>query len=390
MTKRPKYLAVAGIIFGLGLALSYVAFVLDAEAAVRTLAKGGLLVLVLGAAFIGVALWTLGPTRTWTLSINLAVAGTTMAVGLVVAEIATRYIFYDISTTYLGVDYFSHRWRARDRPQHNRYGFREREFAAKRADTYRIAVIGDSMTYGPGIPLEARMTNLLEEKLDATGRRYEVLNFGRPGAETIDHVKILEDIVLGLSPDFVLLQWFTNDVEGDDKSGRPRLRIPNLMPSVVLHSILLRRSALYNVAYITWVRLLQRPGSYEAYMIARFGDPQSPASQSATRALSRFIELNQQHGIPMAIMLIPRTRSYLPDGYPLEFLHERVLGTCADHGIPCLDLRGTFAKVEDLRRLEVSEFDAHLNPYANELVATAVLERFAALWSAADVKRPGP
>lgn len=65
------------------------------------------------------------------------------------------------------------------------------------------------------------MTERLEALLRDADLNAEVLNFGRPGSETVDHVETLQDAVLPLQPDFVLLQWFVNDVEGHDKSGRP-------------------------------------------------------------------------------------------------------------------------------------------------------------------------
>jgi len=74
------------------------------------------------------------------------------------------------------------------------------------------------------------MTNILEEKLNASGQKYEVLNFGRPGAETVDELALLPT-VLSLAPDFVLPQWFVNDVEGHDKSRRPSGR--RLVPSSI-------------------------------------------------------------------------------------------------------------------------------------------------------------
>ena len=49
-----------------------------------------------------------------------------------------------------------------------------------------------------------------------------MLNFGRPRAETVDHLDFLKDPVLNADPDSILLQWYTNDVEGHDKSEHPR------------------------------------------------------------------------------------------------------------------------------------------------------------------------
>jgi hypothetical protein len=65
----------------------------------------------------------------------------------------------------------------------NRFGFRERDFQLEKpANVYRITVIGDSLTFGNGIEEQDRVSNLLEQRLNADQNRgnvdYEVLNFG--------------------------------------------------------------------------------------------------------------------------------------------------------------------------------------------------------------------
>ena len=166
-----------------------------------------------------------------------------VSVSLIVAEAVARFAFRDITTTRDNTSYFAKRWNQKHPPVVNRWGFREREFSQKRpSSAYRIAVVGDSFTYGQGISIEDRLTNITDRRLKKISKRYEVLNFGRPGTETIDHVEILKNIVLDVQPNYVLLQWFINDVEGH--SGvRPQPW--RLLPSDILTSLLHSHSALY-------------------------------------------------------------------------------------------------------------------------------------------------
>ena len=95
----------------------------------------------------------------------------------------------DVTTTGTSQPYFEKKWRKNLRI--NRFGFRERDFELeKAANRYRIAIIGDSLTFGKGIAEQDRFSNLLEQRLNSENRRrdfsYEVLNFGRPGANTLD------------------------------------------------------------------------------------------------------------------------------------------------------------------------------------------------------------
>ena len=179
-----------------------------------------------------------GPARARFVIINLGVVSASAVLSCLFAEYAARVVFSDVTTTG-HASYFTLRWRRENPPVVNRLGFRELEFnRQKSAGTYRIAVIGDSFTYGQGIRSEDRMTEFLSREF--SGQNVEILNLGQRGAETADHIITLQKVVLPLEPDFVLLQWLYNDFEAD-KSGRPTpLR---LVPSDVASSWLTRNSA---------------------------------------------------------------------------------------------------------------------------------------------------
>lgn len=317
----------------------------------------------------------LGPRRADGLVANLVLAAVTVLIGLAAAELALRYAFREITTTADIRSWFATRWYAGI--TRNSLGFREREIEATKAPgTTRIAVIGDSFTIGQGLGREERFTEILEKALNGTapvGRRYQVLNFGRGGAETVDHLEILEEFVLDLDPDFVLLQWYENDPEGRDKSLRPRpIR---LVPSDYLTGFLRRHSVLHFLLQRQWTSLQQAigwMGSYQQYMEARFGDPESPASREARDALQAFFRACREAGVPVGMVLFPDFGG-LTD---LAFLHERVLDQCSREGIPCLDLSGKFEDAEDPSALWASPFDPHPGPVPNRIAAEAIVEIF--------------
>ena len=71
---------------------------------------------------------------------------------------------------------------------HNSYGFRERQFAVpKPPGVFRVMVLGDSFTWGAGLAVEQRYTNVLERMLRDRYpyRDIQIPNFGMPGAGTI-------------------------------------------------------------------------------------------------------------------------------------------------------------------------------------------------------------
>ena len=250
----------------------------------------------------------------------------------------------------------------------------------------RVAVLGDSIAFGYWVSDEQGFARQLEALLNAPSvnrGRIEVLNFGRSGAETADHLKCLHDSVLKISPDFVLLQWYINDVEEPDHTKRPTgwsLPLPRAL-SRLLH----KHSALFYLFENQWWAMPTRMGvgeSYNDYLRRRFLDGAGPDSQAAYGMLAAFIADTQARGIPVGIVAYPDL-GYDPgpnEPYALGFLIDRVMETCSKSQITCVDLRPTLITVRPARRLWVNRFDDHPNRMANELAVEAILKQFQHAW----------
>jgi len=83
----------------------------------------------------------------------------------------------------------------------------------KPAGTRRIAVLGDSNTFGWGVGEGEPYTQLVQQALDKTGRRFEVLNFGVPGYNTTMEVATYESKAAAFSPDLVIIHFIGNDLD---------------------------------------------------------------------------------------------------------------------------------------------------------------------------------
>jgi lysophospholipase L1-like esterase len=341
--------------------------------------RAGLLVGLSGAVMSWTAGKLLGVRRTDALLVNMSLAAAASTFAVIGCEFILRYAFRDVTTTAEARTYYIVRWEKTVRT--NSLGYREREVSrAKPAGTNRIAVIGDSFTFGQGIREEERFSNLIEKRLNRLAQgeiRYEVLNFGLPGKETEDHVQLLRDVVIDLKPDFVLLQWYVNDVEGHDKSRRPRPM--RLLPSDYLTALLRENSVLQYLLqrqWSSWQRTIGLVGSYQGYMEERFGDPNGPDSRAAREWLRSFIAACRNSGIPMGILVFPDIGGEVNFG----FLRERVLDQCAQERIPCLDLSPMLERHQDRRRLWASRLDPHPGPLANRIAADQLMSRFGSLW----------
>ena len=181
---------------------------------------------------------------------NTALFLATTALLVFFSKGVVRYVFRDITTTSNMQSWFGKRW-MESNVQRNSYRMRERNFEQeKQPRRLRIAVIGDSFSFGQGLPLEQRYSNMLEQRLNAQGAAVEVLNFAVPGMETSRELEVLQDTVLPLKPDAVILQWLPNDFE--DPYGASVPYAATLASDPRLHRWLFAKSALYYLVNQQW------------------------------------------------------------------------------------------------------------------------------------------
>ena len=340
-------------------------------------------VLVMAAYLFGIhwaALWFLvnrrsGEQQAQIAIVNVSVLLVTLAMTLIGAEVLLRFLSRDVTTTADNQSYFAKQWLKTVR--YNRLGFRERDFDSTRPPgTYRIAVVGDSLAYGQGISEDARYSNLIQKYLNATGKgQYEVLNFAFPGAETADELAFLSHALLQARPDFILLEWYTNDVLGPDDKKQA------VEPVTIVPAALRRNSVLFYFVHRQFNALQERLGLVEngnPYQTGRFRDPNSPSSLAAANSMNLFIETCRRFNIPVGLVLF--SESYFNPDSDLDFLLERMLQFCQTRKLRCLDTRPILLPYQDGGKLWASRLDPHPSALAHQLVADRLMETFRDVW----------
>jgi lysophospholipase L1-like esterase len=309
-----------------------------------------------------------------------------VAVSLVAGELALRVAFHDEpwARSTLPVP-------APGPPKRsplNSLGFDEREVSLEKPPgVYRIAILGDSLSVSA--PRALRFGSVIADRLNAHGPRpvtYEAVSFGRGGADTNHETEILQRAVWRTHPDFVLLEFYVNDLENGDHSGRPEGL--SLIPGSSGPARWLRRATertlLRRMLQAQFDILQERLGlaeTYPAYMHRRFGDPAGVHWEAAAYELRDFIRECRAHDTPLAIALFPHLSAGLPAGsYEFAELHDQVLELCRAESVPCVDLRSTFAAYRNYTSLWVDRFDPHPNARAHRLAAERLLEVLGPLW----------
>ncbi|MFC1877895.1 SGNH/GDSL hydrolase family protein [Thermodesulfobacteriota bacterium] len=325
----------------------------------------------------------LGREKTIAIIINVSVIAVTVILLTMIGEFSARFAFRDIMSTNDNSSYFCIRGYKKD-IHLNSLGYREKEFEIiKPTNRYRIAVIGDSFTFGQGIQVTDRFSNVLEKSLNDRTDKFEVLNFGVPGSESVDHLRTLKNTVLGLHPDFILLQWFINDFEGHDKEDRPH-SLP-LIPGIWLRKRLHEHSVLYFLANKQWQQIqlkIGMTGNYIDYMKERFGNADNEDVQDGLSLLKSMIQICRDRNVEFGIVLFPILHDALNEDYPFAYLHRYVIDVCLQENVPFLDLREVFSRIENSQSLWVNPLDSHPGKQANLIAATAISDLFSPHWFA--------
>ena len=111
-------------------------------------------------------------------------------------------------------------------PAHtNSLGFRDtREYPLSKAPgTFRILVLGDSVTFGHGALYETSYPYLLEKRLREwrPDVKWEVWNLGIPGYNTAQELAYLNEVGERYAPDLVIVGFFLNDFTGFEPVTNP-------------------------------------------------------------------------------------------------------------------------------------------------------------------------
>jgi hypothetical protein len=96
----------------------------------------------------------------------------------------------------------------------NSQGLRDQEYSLKKpANTYRVAVIGDSFTFGDGVDNDSVYHAIVEQKLNSKSDslQIELLNFGVAGYDLLNYLGVIQAKALAYEPDLILIGFCGNN-----------------------------------------------------------------------------------------------------------------------------------------------------------------------------------
>jgi lysophospholipase L1-like esterase len=246
----------------------------------------------------------------------------------------------------------------------NSHGLRDREYSqAKPPDVYRIVVLGDSTTFGWGVPLEQTVAKILEDQLNKAQvpgyRHFEVLNAGTGNYNTVQEVTHYLTYERAFSPDLLILQYFINDAEPIPKERKLAL----LGRSYLLAFTISRIDAIMRFTGV-------RP-DWKQYYASLYEDGQ-PGLEAAKQALGKLASSTDKDGVRLLVTILPELHE-INKGYPFVAQHQKIRDLLVANHVPVIELIDALRGHGPESSLFVTPADAHPNGKANALIVRQIL-----------------
>ena len=247
----------------------------------------------------------------------------------------------------------------------NAWGLRGPAPAQDNSHLMRLAVLGDSFTFGFGVEENDTYPSLLQEIMNnsqaANGRRFEILNFGVVGYSTRDEAVVLKQKALPFHPQGVIIGYVLNDPETDP---RPSLHKYFDPPVWWRHSHLLRLCHLGWNSIQVWI---DGGGDYQRYLHA----PEGRKWRSVCEAFRSIRDSAQKEGAWTLVAVFPLTPRRSWSDYAYANLHAQIAREARRNGFQVVDLLDTFRHYPPAD-LVLSPTDDHPNALAHRLAAEAI------------------
>lgn len=243
----------------------------------------------------------------------------------------------------------------------NATGQRDRDFVVPKPEgTVRLLMLGDSLTFGWGVPQEKTVAKRLEALLNGTPGdvRYEVVNAGVGNYNAGMSSRWMRAHGMALEPDFVIFNFSFNDAEPTPRRGGGGL-------------------AEWSYAWIYFsgrfgevARRVVGGHDWLAYYTGLYDD-ESEGWRNAQEQIRLLADFCSERGLPLSLVNYPELHRL--DPYPLVDVSNEVRGLSLSLALPYLDLLDS-VRNERPASLWVTPGDPHPNAYADELMARAIFE----------------
>lgn len=232
----------------------------------------------------------------------------------------------------------------------NGLGLRDTTLSAKRS-LHRTIFLGDSFTFGWGVPQNEIFAHRIEEQLSD---KLEILNFGHCNYNTQQEIDLFKELGLSLAPDSVFMFYFLNDIE-------PTLQEKGIPLWTYSHFLALLKSR-----FLYFFSKNDYRTYYQNYYMK-----QKPYWSDQKTKIIDFKNHLKKNGIKFYFILLPDFHQFAP--YPFSNIHNMIKTELKDNGIQVVDTLQVFDGEKNSQKYWVARDDPHPNSQAHEKIADFLL-----------------
>jgi lysophospholipase L1-like esterase len=254
----------------------------------------------------------------------------------------------------------------------NSKGQRDREIPYERTPgVMRIAMVGDSLTEGWGVPFESTFSKRIERLYDAAGTKAEVVNLGVGNWNTVQEVQYFLTKGYKYSPDIVVLNYFVNDAEPTPEQRKP--------PSLLLQYCY--SCVFFKGRIDTVMRQFSSRQDWAEFYLGLYDGGKSKGWLDAKAAIGRLADYCKQNNIRLLVAHLPELHDV--QNYRFGLVTELVRQAAQENGVPFVDLLPNM-QFQASSDLWVTPPDPHPNAFANELIAAGLFSALQKMGAVAD------
>lgn len=329
---------------------------------------------------VGVAAMLSLPKSAWFLKLyqaraGIVISGASLLLAICAVELGIRTVdlfgisYYELSGEYTRDKLADEHLVFRHKPSwekrygdvlvtYNERGLRDRPILPKAEGEYRILALGDSITFGWGVPQHQIFTFRLEQLLQARLQRpVRVINSGVGAYNTVQELTYFKQEGVTFQPDLVMLTYIQNDIEehkgpfdpwaGDSLRGKS---LPDMVKKM------LGKLWFYRLLIHTY-----RHGLLEQLKGRSSNSLQGGEGWShSMSALGELVAICEEHKIPLIVFF---KRSDPGENNPLfEDVVRHV------HGVPVKDMGQWYQGLDEFS-LVISKVDGHPNAEGHRVMA---------------------
>ena len=254
-------------------------------------------------------------------------------------------------------------------PAINSYGMRDQEYNRQAPEgVRRVAVIGDSVTFGLGVALDKTYVKGLQARINERphkSRYYQFMNFGVSGYSSESELEFFKQTARQFNPEVVVVGYVMNDPI-------PTARLFSVVAKEMEESKDFGRLAKKSQV-LAWIKMKWKLASEAVTargVYEEFYDPQGEYWNSVVESFKGFKALSEQDEFKLVVVVFPMLYDF--KDYPFTAYHEQALSLFKQLEIDYIDLMPVFNRYQASDFRIVKADATHPNELGHRLAAEEI------------------